>query len=152
MLNESAIWKSLNAPGRLILIAGPCVIESEKLCLRVGAAPRKPLGQLDNLKQPMMRIHHSCFPASFLGFALGLVLFAPPGHAQPVGPGQGLKFTEYYPSRQTQLKSVLECARAQPQPKGLWLVTDAKWRNFRENGEAEMTAAAPECVYDSVRG
>ena len=38
MLNESAIWKSLNAPGRLILIAGPCVIESEKLCLRLASA------------------------------------------------------------------------------------------------------------------
>ena len=38
MLNESVIWKSLNAPGRLILIAGPCVIESEKLCLRVASA------------------------------------------------------------------------------------------------------------------
>ena len=41
MLNESAIWKSLNAPGRLILIAGPCVIESEKLCLRLASALKK---------------------------------------------------------------------------------------------------------------
>jgi 2-dehydro-3-deoxyphosphooctonate aldolase (KDO 8-P synthase) len=29
------VWKSLNAPNRLTLIAGPCAIESEKLCLRV---------------------------------------------------------------------------------------------------------------------
>jgi len=28
----------LNAPGRLILIAGPCVIENEKLCLQVASA------------------------------------------------------------------------------------------------------------------
>lgn len=41
MLNESAIWKSLNTPGRLILIAGPCVIENERLCLRVAAALKK---------------------------------------------------------------------------------------------------------------
>jgi hypothetical protein len=30
--------KALNAPDRLILIAGPCVIESEKLCLQVASA------------------------------------------------------------------------------------------------------------------
>ncbi len=40
MLNGSAIWKSLNAPNRLILIAGPCVIESEELCLRVATSLR----------------------------------------------------------------------------------------------------------------
>ena len=32
-----AIWKSLAAPRRLFLIAGPCVIESERLCLRVAS-------------------------------------------------------------------------------------------------------------------
>lgn len=41
MLSESAIWKSLNTPGRLILIAGPCVIESEGLCLRVASTLKK---------------------------------------------------------------------------------------------------------------
>lgn len=41
MLNDSAIWKSLNAPGRLSLIAGPCVIESEKLCLQVASSLRQ---------------------------------------------------------------------------------------------------------------
>jgi len=35
VLNDSLIWKSLCAPSRLTLIAGPCVIESEKLCLQV---------------------------------------------------------------------------------------------------------------------
>lgn len=35
MLTEAGIWKSLNAPRRLKLLAGPCVIESEKLCLQV---------------------------------------------------------------------------------------------------------------------
>jgi 2-dehydro-3-deoxyphosphooctonate aldolase (KDO 8-P synthase) len=38
MLNDATIWKSLTAPHRLTLIAGPCVIESEKLCFRVAAA------------------------------------------------------------------------------------------------------------------
>ena len=41
MLNDRAIWKSLLDKQRLILIAGPCAIESEKLCLRVAAALQK---------------------------------------------------------------------------------------------------------------
>lgn len=46
MLNDSAIWKSLTAPGRLSLIAGPCVIESEKLCLQVASRLKKTCDQL----------------------------------------------------------------------------------------------------------
>ena len=38
MLNDVALWKALSAPARLTLIAGPCVIESEKLCLRIASA------------------------------------------------------------------------------------------------------------------
>ncbi len=41
MLNDAAIWKNLNSPRRLFLIAGPCVIENEKLCLQVAAALKK---------------------------------------------------------------------------------------------------------------
>jgi 2-dehydro-3-deoxyphosphooctonate aldolase (KDO 8-P synthase) len=41
VLNDSAIWKSLSAPARLSLIAGPCVIESEELCLQVAASLKK---------------------------------------------------------------------------------------------------------------
>ena len=37
----SALWKSLRSPRRLILIAGPCVIESERLCLRVAESLRR---------------------------------------------------------------------------------------------------------------
>jgi 2-dehydro-3-deoxyphosphooctonate aldolase (KDO 8-P synthase) len=37
VLNNAAIWKSLTATNRLTLIAGPCVIENERLCLRVAA-------------------------------------------------------------------------------------------------------------------
>lgn len=36
----------MNAPGRLILIAGPCVIESEKLCLQVAAALKRTCARL----------------------------------------------------------------------------------------------------------
>ena len=40
------LWKTLKASRRLILIAGPCVVESEKLCLRVAASLRKTCAQL----------------------------------------------------------------------------------------------------------
>jgi len=46
VLTESVLWKSLNTPGRLILIAGPCVIESEKLCLQVAAALKRTCDRL----------------------------------------------------------------------------------------------------------
>ncbi|HKW30642.1 MAG TPA: 3-deoxy-8-phosphooctulonate synthase [Verrucomicrobiae bacterium] len=35
------MWKNLNSPRQLFLIAGPCVIENEKLCLHVAAALKK---------------------------------------------------------------------------------------------------------------
>ena len=38
MLNSTVIWKNLNSPTRLFLIAGPCVIENEKLCRQVAAS------------------------------------------------------------------------------------------------------------------
>jgi len=41
VLNDAAIWKNLNSPSRLFLIAGPCVIENEKLCLQVATALKK---------------------------------------------------------------------------------------------------------------
>jgi 2-dehydro-3-deoxyphosphooctonate aldolase (KDO 8-P synthase) len=41
VLNDAAIWKSLNARGRLNLIAGPCVIESEKLCRQIAGSLKK---------------------------------------------------------------------------------------------------------------
>jgi 2-dehydro-3-deoxyphosphooctonate aldolase (KDO 8-P synthase) len=41
VLNAAAIWKNLNSPRQLFLIAGPCVIENEKLCLQVAASLKK---------------------------------------------------------------------------------------------------------------
>ena len=41
MLNAAAIWKNLNSPRQLFLIAGPCVIEDEKLCRHVAASLQK---------------------------------------------------------------------------------------------------------------
>jgi 2-dehydro-3-deoxyphosphooctonate aldolase (KDO 8-P synthase) len=41
VINDAAIWKNLNSPHRLFLIAGPCVIENERLCLQTAAALKK---------------------------------------------------------------------------------------------------------------
>jgi 2-dehydro-3-deoxyphosphooctonate aldolase (KDO 8-P synthase) len=41
VFNETAIWKNLNSPRQLFLIAGPCVIENEKLCLQVASTLKK---------------------------------------------------------------------------------------------------------------
>jgi 2-dehydro-3-deoxyphosphooctonate aldolase (KDO 8-P synthase) len=38
VFNDAAIWKNLNSPRQLFLIAGPCVIENEKLCLQVASS------------------------------------------------------------------------------------------------------------------
>ena len=38
MTDSTTIWKNLNSPGKLFLIAGPCVIENEKLCRTVAAS------------------------------------------------------------------------------------------------------------------
>ena len=46
MLNDSAIWKSLNSKTRLTLIGGPCAIESEALCLQVAASLKKTCAKL----------------------------------------------------------------------------------------------------------
>src|SRR5208282_5593256 len=40
------IWKALNSPHRLFLIAGPCVIENEKLCRTVAASLKKTCASL----------------------------------------------------------------------------------------------------------
>ena len=40
-IETSDLWKTLSSRRRFILIAGPCVIESEKLCFKVADALRK---------------------------------------------------------------------------------------------------------------
>ena len=41
MLDDARLWKTLTAHKRLVLIAGPCVIESQELCLKVAATLKK---------------------------------------------------------------------------------------------------------------
>ena len=47
VLDQTAIWKCLNSRRQLILIAGPCVVESEKLCLTVGSHLKKVCDEMD---------------------------------------------------------------------------------------------------------
>ena len=44
--SATSIWKALGNPRRLFLIAGPCVIESESLCLRVADSLRSSCARL----------------------------------------------------------------------------------------------------------
>lgn len=46
VLNDARIWKNLTDPRKLTLIAGPCAIESEKLCFKIAAALVKTCAQL----------------------------------------------------------------------------------------------------------
>jgi 2-dehydro-3-deoxyphosphooctonate aldolase (KDO 8-P synthase) len=41
-----SVWQMLKMPRRLILIAGPCVVESEKLCLQIAASLRQTCDRL----------------------------------------------------------------------------------------------------------
>jgi lipopolysaccharide export system protein LptA len=98
----------------------------------------------------MNRTDHPCFRAALVVLALGLVMFARVGRSQPVVGGQGYKFTEYYdPPHETQLKMLLEGARAQRLPDGRIQVSDAKYRTYSPTGQGEMTVEAPECFYNS---
>src|ERR1017187_8367261 len=94
------------------------------------------------------RAYRSCFVGLAL-LALGLAMFLRSGHAQPVVSVLGFKVPEYYdPPHETQMKSMLEGARAQRQPDGRYLITEAKWRTFGLTGEGELNAKAPQCFYD----
>src|SRR5436190_21371318 len=71
-------------------------------------------------------------------------------HGQRVVEGKNLKFPEYFePPHETQLKSLLEGARVQPQASGFYLITEAKLQTYREDGVPEMVVTAPQCLYDS---
>jgi hypothetical protein len=59
---------------------------------------------------------------------------------------------EYYdPPHETQMKTLLQGAQAEPGPEGRILITDVKLKRFAEDGQLQMTVEAPQCVFDSVR-
>src|SRR5712672_1664595 len=47
--NDAALWNALSASRRLLLIAGPCVIESERLCLTIASTLKDICRKLDIL-------------------------------------------------------------------------------------------------------
>ena len=40
-MTSTALWKILNKPSRLFLFSGPCVIESEALCLKIAKSLKR---------------------------------------------------------------------------------------------------------------
>jgi len=73
------------------------------------------------------------------------------GAAPPDAAAHSRNFTsvEYYPApNQTQMKSRLTGTDAQPLPDGLLLIKDLKLEAFGANGNTNLVAAAPECIYD----
>ncbi|HEX4644267.1 MAG TPA: 3-deoxy-8-phosphooctulonate synthase [Verrucomicrobiae bacterium] len=44
--DSNYFWKAVKHPGRMVLIGGPCAIESEKLCLRVARVLKKICNEL----------------------------------------------------------------------------------------------------------
>lgn len=92
---------------------------------------------------------HARFPLWLAALAAGLALLAWSGRAQPVVRGEVLKLAEYHDApHETQMKSLLEGTRAQRQPDGSIVVTQAKCQTFSETGRGELVVEAPECVYD----
>ena len=45
-MNDAGIWKAISDRRRLVLLAGPCVIESEKLCAQVAKFLKKATAEL----------------------------------------------------------------------------------------------------------
>lgn len=45
-LTQASLWRGLSATGRFSLIAGPCVLESEELCLEIGRVLRRACARL----------------------------------------------------------------------------------------------------------
>jgi len=85
--------------------------------------------------------------AGALVFALALLAGAVRGQGLEA---DGFKLPQYYdPPFETQMKSLLEGAKARPQPGGLVLISEAKLQTFQTNGAREMTVEAPLCMFDS---
>jgi lipopolysaccharide export system protein LptA len=95
-----------------------------------------------NAKNLAQKLLYACL-ALFSGLAFG----------QDYGEVKGYKYAEYYAApRETQMKSLLEGARAQLQPDGqTYLITGTKLQTFATNGGHEMVIETPRCVYNSVR-
>ena len=73
--------------------------------------------------------------------------------AQPavIGPASHFTMSEYFdPPHETQMKSLITGAEAQPLPGGRFLIKELRLELFNESGKVETVVEAPECVYDVV--
>lgn len=59
---------------------------------------------------------------------------------------------EYFdPPHETQLKSLLQGAEAEPLSNGLIFIRQLKLQTFDEKGAGQMVVHAPRCVFDTTR-
>jgi hypothetical protein len=97
------------------------------------------------------------FPACAGGaiMALFATLLAGAAPGEPAAKAELTEFRaplENYPSpNEAQAKTLLEGAKAEPQPGGWFLLTDVKLKTFSTNGTLELLAESPQCFFDSVR-
>jgi len=88
--------------------------------------------------------------------AISFILFSAAGmRAQPLSAGayaNDFVSVEYYdPPHQRQIKSRMSGAQAQPEAGGMLLINQLKLETFSANGELQITAEAPSCLYDPVQ-
>jgi hypothetical protein len=75
------------------------------------------------------------------------------GLAQSTAASHATDFTSvefYAPPNQTQMKSRLSGAEAQPEPGGLLIIKQLKLETFNTNGNPQAVVKAPECIYDTM--
>lgn len=81
----------------------------------------------------------------------GLALLSLFAHAQTMsfGKGSNVTYRDYYdPPNQSKVRAVVRGAEAIPEGKGRVRLKNLHIESFRENGEAEGIADAPDCIYD----
>ena len=101
----------------------------------------------------MNRQSHLSVGVALAVLACCLAASARAADTQNVPGGQGIKFSGYYdPPHGTQMKWLLECAEAKPQPDGRYLATQVKYQTYSITNEAELVVEAPECLCDRNRG
>ena len=87
--------------------------------------------------------------ASLIFSSLAVLFFAAMENRAQQTPG-GFTSVEYFAQpNQTQTKSRLSGAEAQPLPGGLLVIKDLKLETFNTNGSPQAIVESPECVYDT---
>jgi hypothetical protein len=92
----------------------------------------------------------------FVFFLAGCVVTLSVRSAPPsrTGPSvvKGFRVPQFFEAPyETQMKTLLEGAEAEPQPGGLIWITEFKLQTFNESGARELTVTAPHCIFDSSR-